>query len=76
MGLYDLDNNSRRKVIGAISAGFKDGGYRRVPTKKDEFVSGYVNSGIEENVKALAERGVVVECTPEEAYSFYDDLMR
>lgn len=77
MGLYDLDTRERKIVASTISSCFRSKGYRRVPSHRDEFIEGYIKSGINDDLdNLLISRGFKVNCTPQEAYDLYDDVMR
>lgn len=76
-GLYELDRKEQKVVVSLITSGFRQNGYRRVPVLQEDFVMGYTTHNIQDSINSvLTNKGISVECTPEDAFYLYDDLMR
>lgn len=75
--LYDLDAKDRRSIVSLVTSLYKRAGYRRVPLKKEEFVLIYTKNNMQDDIiNMLLAKEINVECTAEDVYNLYDDVMR
>lgn len=75
--LYDLDTKDRRSIVSLVTSLYKRAGYRRVPLKKEEFVLIYTRNNMQDDIiNMLLAKEINVECTAEDVYNLYDDVMR
>lgn len=75
--LYDLDTKDRRSIVSLVTSLYKRAGYRRVPLKKEEFVLIYTKNNMQDDIiNMLLAKEINVECTAEDVYNLYDDVMR
>lgn len=75
--LYDLDAKDRRSIVSLVTSLYKRAGYRRVPLKKEEFVLIYTKNNMRDDIiNMLSAKEINVECTAEDVYNLYDDVMR
>lgn len=75
--LYDLDAKDRRSIVSLVTSLYKRAGYRRVPLKKEEFVLVYTKNNMHDDIiNMLSAKEINVECTAEDVYNLYDDVMR